>query len=58
VPLEQCFDRNNVLLKRTILPKEDNNEEHNIGTEKHPKYINLSKHIPVDHRVEYLHLFK
>jgi ribonuclease HI len=34
VPLEQLFDRNDVPVKPTILPKDDNTEDCNIGTEK------------------------
>jgi hypothetical protein len=32
VPLEQLFDRNDVPVKPTILPKDDNTEDCNIGT--------------------------
>jgi hypothetical protein len=32
VPLEQLFDRNDVPIKLTILPKDDSIEEYNIGT--------------------------
>jgi hypothetical protein len=58
VPLEQLFDRNDVPVKPTVLPKDDNTEECNIGTEKEPKYIKLSKEIPGEHKEKYLQLFK
>jgi hypothetical protein len=58
VPLEQLFDRNNVPVKPTVLPKDDSIETYHIGIEKDPKYIKLSKNIPIDHREEYLQLFK
>jgi hypothetical protein len=50
VPLEQLFHRNDVPVKPVVLPKDDSIEEYNIGTEKDPKYIKLSKNILVDHR--------
>jgi hypothetical protein len=58
VPLEQLFDINDVLVKPIVLPKDDNIQEYNIGTEKYPKYISMSKNIIVDHRAAYLQLFK
>jgi hypothetical protein len=58
VPFEQLFDRNDVPVKPTVHPKDDIIEEYNVGTEKDPKYIKLSKNIHVDHRAEYFHLFK
>jgi hypothetical protein len=58
VPLEQLFDRNDVPINPTILPKDDNSEECNIGTEKEPKLIKLSKGIPPKCKEEYLQLFK
>jgi len=58
VHLEQLFDRNDVPVTPTILPKDDNIEVCNIGTEKEPKYIKLSKYILVDHKTIYLYLFK
>jgi hypothetical protein len=42
VPLEHLLDRNDVPVKPTILPKDDNSEEFNIGTEGEPKLIKQS----------------
>jgi hypothetical protein len=50
VPLEKLFDRNDVLVKLVVLPKDDSIEDYNFGTKKDPKYIKLSKIITVDHR--------
>jgi hypothetical protein len=52
------FDRNDVHIKLFVLPKDDSIDEYNIRTEKDPKYIKLSKNILVDHKEEYLQLFK
>jgi hypothetical protein len=46
VPLEKLFDRNYVIIKPIVLPKDDNSEECNIRTEKEPKLIRLSNRIP------------
>jgi hypothetical protein len=51
VPLEQLFDRNDVPIKPTVCPKDDNVEECNIGTEQEPKFIKLSKEISPKHKV-------
>jgi hypothetical protein len=48
VPLQQLFDRNGVHVKPIVLPKDNNIEEYNIGTEKNLKYIKLSKNIHDD----------
>jgi hypothetical protein len=45
MPMEHHFDRNDVPVKTTVLPKDDNIEECNIGVEEDPKYIKLSKEI-------------
>jgi hypothetical protein len=50
VPLEQLFGRNDVLVKPSILPKDDSIQEYDIGTEKDPKYTKLSKNIHAYHR--------
>jgi hypothetical protein len=42
----------------TVLQKDDNTEECNIGTKKESKYIKLSKEVLVEHREKYLQLFK
>jgi hypothetical protein len=52
------FYRNDVHVKPVVLPKDDSIEGYNIGIEKDPKYIKLSKNIFDDHKVEYLQLFK
>jgi hypothetical protein len=46
VPLENLFDINGFPIKPTILPKDENSEEWNIGTKKEPKLIKLSNRIP------------
>jgi hypothetical protein len=58
LPLEHMFDRNDVPMNLVVLPKGDNTKECNIGTEKEPKYINLSKEIPGEYKEKYLQLFK
>jgi len=58
VPLEQLFDKNDVPVKPTNLPKDNNTKECNIGTKEDPKYINLSKAIRDEYKEKYLHLFK
>jgi len=50
VPLEQLFDINDVPIKPIVLTKDDSIEEYNTGTKKEPKYIKLSKDIPINHR--------
>jgi hypothetical protein len=58
VPLEQLFDINDVPIKPIVLTKDDSIEEYNTGTKKEPKYIKLSKDIPINHREKYLQLSK
>ena len=45
VTLEQLFNRNDMPINPIVLPKDENAEEFNIGTEHEPKYIKLSKYI-------------
>jgi len=58
VPLEQLFDINDIPVKPVILPKDENIEDCNIGTEHEPKYIKLSKYIYVEKKQEYQQIFK
>jgi hypothetical protein len=58
VPLEQLFDLNDVLVKPIFLPKDESIEDCNIWTYNEPKYIKLSKYIPIEHKLEYIHFFK
>jgi hypothetical protein len=47
-----------VPIKPTIIPKDDNYEECNIGIEREPKFIKLSKENSPKHKDTYLYLFK
>jgi hypothetical protein len=58
VHLEKFFDRNDIPVKPVVLPKYENVEDCNIGTNHEPKYINLSKEISFEHKKEYLNLSK
>jgi hypothetical protein len=58
VPLEHIFDRNDVPINPTVFPKYENVEECNIGTDREPKFIKLSKEIPPKHKEKYFQLFK
>jgi hypothetical protein len=46
VPLEELFDFNDVAIKQKIEPTGKDLEDYNIGTDKEPKMIKLSKYLP------------
>jgi hypothetical protein len=41
--MEHIFDRNDVPTNPTVMPKDDNAEEYDIGKKHEPKFIRLSK---------------
>ena len=45
VPLEDIFDNNDVAKSPRVAPRDDEVEECNIGTEKDPKVIKMSKNM-------------
>jgi hypothetical protein len=45
VPLEDIFDNNDVAKIPKVAPRDDEVEECNIGTEKDPKVIKISKNL-------------
>ena len=58
-PLEELlFDFNDVANKPKLEPVETEVEECNIGSEKKPKMIKLSKTLPAHIKLKYLELFK
>jgi hypothetical protein len=46
VPLEELFDFDDVAIKQKIEPTGKDLEDCNIGTDKEPKMIKLSKYLP------------
>jgi hypothetical protein len=58
VPLEKLFDKDDIVVKPIVHPQKEEVEDHNIGTEQEPRYIKLSKFLPVDQKVKYIDLFK
>ena len=57
-PLEELFDFKNVAKNPKLEPVETKVEECNIGSEKKPKMIKLSKSLPAHIKLKYLELFK
>ena len=57
VPLEDIFDNNDVL-KSPKVPRDDEVEECNIGTEKDPRVIKLSKDLTKESEEKYIKLMK
>jgi hypothetical protein len=53
VPLEKLFDHNDVPYKPDKKEKDPPVCEHNIGSQNHPKFINLSVELTADQRSEY-----
>jgi ribonuclease HI len=58
VPLEELFDFNDVAKKPKIEPTRKEVEDCNIGIEKEPKMIKLSKYLPPVQKHKYIELLK
>lgn len=58
VPLEELFDHNDVAKTPKVVPLETKVEDFNIGTTKDPKFVKISKNLPVKARGEYLALLE
>ena len=58
VPLERLFSKDDTLIKPTLQTTEENVMEYNIGSEKQPQMIKLSKLLSDDERRKYLSLLK
>jgi hypothetical protein len=58
VPLEELFDFNDVEKNTKNEPTGKDVEECNIGTDKEPKMIKLSKSLPPEKKQKYIELFK
>jgi hypothetical protein len=58
VPLEKIFDQNDVPYKPDKKEKDHVVHEHNIASQNHPKFINLSVELTVDQRSEYCRIMK
>jgi len=58
VPLEKIFYQNDVPYKPDKKEKDHVVHEHNIGSQNHPKFINLSVELTVDQRSEYCSIMK
>jgi ribonuclease HI len=58
VPLENLFDQNDVPYKPDKKEKDPVVHEQNIESQSHPKFINLSTELTIDHRSEYCSIMK
>jgi hypothetical protein len=58
VPLEKLFDHNDVPYKPDKKEKNHVFHEHNIGSQNHLKFINLSVELTIDQRSEYFSIMK
>ena len=58
VPLEKRFDHNDVPFKPVEREKDPAVHDHNIGSQSHPRFINLSTELTVDQRLEFCSLMK
>jgi hypothetical protein len=50
VPLEKLFDDNDVAKNPRVTPNESEVDEFNIGTDKEPKFVKLSKSLTPENR--------
>ena len=58
VPLERIFSKDDTLLNPTMQSSEENIISCNIGIEKHPKMVKISKSLSVEQRNKYIELLK
>ena len=58
VPLERLFNGNDVAVKGKVSNGDANITECNIGTEEDPKFVKLSRILPMEKRDEYTKLLK
>ena len=58
VPLEEIFDHNDVPFKPVKRVKDPAVHEHNLGSQIHPKLVNLSSELNVDHKSKLCSLMK
>ena len=58
IPLEKCFDQNDVAKNHKVKPAENVVEDRNIGTEENLKIVKLSRNLPVKEKEEYVNLMK
>ena len=58
VPLEELFDHNDISLKPAKKDLDLAIQEHNIGSQIHPKLINLSTGLTAEQKSEYCSLIK
>jgi hypothetical protein len=58
VPLENIFNHNDVPYKSDKKEKDPAVHEHNIRSQNHPKFINLSVELTVDQKFEYCSIMK
>ena len=58
VPLEELFDNNDVARNPKVAPSDAEVEECNIGIEKEPKIIKISKNLTIENKERYIKLMK
>ena len=58
IPLEKLFDQNDVAKYPKVHPNENEIQDHNIGTEKSPKIVKLSRNLPPEENKKYINLMK
>ena len=58
VPLEDLFDHNDIPLNPTKKEKDSAVQEKNIGSQSHPKLINLSTELTTDQRSKFCSMIK
>jgi hypothetical protein len=49
IPLERLFDQNDIPLKYTLQPQPEDLEYCNLGSKESPKFVKLSKYLPIEH---------
>jgi hypothetical protein len=58
IPLERLFDQNDIPLKSTLHPQPEEVEDCNLGSKESPKFVKLSKYLPIEHKKKYIELLK
>jgi hypothetical protein len=58
IPLERLFDQNDIPLKSTLQPQPEEVEDCNIGSKESPKFVKLSKYLPIEQKKKYTEFLK
>ncbi len=58
IPSERLFDDDDVAIKPSLAPDEEEVEGCNLGTHQEPKMLKISKSLPLEAKNKYIHMMK